>query len=281
MPMPLTIMMLVNPLICTLAFLGHVHVEAFNLFPAIPNIFNPPKISGGGSSSELVSQSLRRAQNEMQLLQTISNTGNGKNADIETQVRVLSIVRQMEMDSPPSPTLLTNLDEAKILDGDWYLQYTAPSEIDGVNPDDKWVAMDASEGDSNIETRKFNTAGSVSGGGIPVDASNTVAMQSFDIDNARVQNVITTGLGIVTVGGTYSQSLSSPLRALVAFDTAKIDLTIGLTVDISFLFDIRAFIKGSRNAGWLETTYLSNDMRIGRGNKGSMFILTRDRNALK
>ncbi|MFM7384513.1 MAG: PAP/fibrillin family protein, partial [Microcystaceae cyanobacterium] len=27
--------------------------------------------------------------------------------------------------------------------------------------------------------------------------------------------------------------------------------------------------------GWLETTYLDNDLRIGRGNEGSVFILAR------
>ena len=250
-------------------------VRAFN-FPTIPTItFNPP-------SRFVVVRGGAERKNEVQLLRTIKDTGNGKNADIPTQVRVLSIVRKIETLTPPSPTLLSNLDEAKsLLDGEWYLQYTAPSEIDGVNPDDKWVATDASEGESNIETRQFNTAGSVSGGGIPVDASSTVAVQSFDVDNSRVKNVITTGLGVVTVGGTYSQSPSSPLRAVVAFDTAKIDLTIGLTVDLSFLFDLRAAVKGSRNAGWLETTYVSKDVRIGRGNKGSVFILTRDRDALQ
>ena len=51
--------------------------------------------------------------------------------------------------------------------------------------------------------------------------------------------------------------------------------------DISFLFDIRGLIKGTKEAGWLETTYISKNMRIGRGNKGSMFILTRDRDAMK
>ncbi len=247
--------------------------RAFN-FPAIP-IFNPP-------SKSVVDRGGAGRKNEVQLLQTIRNTGNGKNADIEKQVRVLSIVRQMETLTPPSPTLLSNLTEAKsLLDGEWYLQYTAPSEIDGVHSDDKWVAMDASEGESNIETRQFNTAGSVSGGGIPVDASNAVAVQSFDVENSRVKNVITTGFGVVTVGGTYSQSASSPLRAVVAFDTAKIGLSIGPTVDLSFLFDIRAAVKGSRNAGWLETTYISKDVRIGRGNKGSVFILTRDRDAVQ
>lgn len=256
-----------------IALTAIAHAEAFNL-PGISNLFKPPTV--GVPKTSL-------ANDELQLLQAISNTGNGKDADIETQSRVLSIVRRIETSAPPSSTLLSNPEEAKILDGDWYLQYTAPSEIDDEvgATGDKWVAVEASEGDSNIETRQFKKAGTVSGGGIPVDASNNVALQSFDIGKSRVKNEIMTGLGLVTVGGTFSQSDKVPLRALVAFDLAKIELNVGPTLDISFLFDIRAAIKGSKNAGWVETTYISNEMRIGRGNKGSMFILTRDRDAVK
>jgi hypothetical protein len=132
-------------------------------------------------------------------------TSNGKNADIETQSRVLSIVRRLETKSTPSSTLLSNPQEStQQLDGVWYLQYTAPSEIEGLDPDDdKWVAIDASE-DKNIETKQFKKAGSVSGGGIPV--SNSGAQQIFDIANTRVTNKVTTKLGMVTVGGTFRHS---------------------------------------------------------------------------
>lgn len=259
---------------------------AFNLPGAIADIFKPPAptaAGGAGKSSATV--------DEARLLRAISNTGNGKDADLATQSRVLSLVRRLETSSPPNPALLSDPDEARALDGDWYLQYTAPGEIEGGGgddpeedasvADDRWVAVDASEGESNIETRQFGGAGSVSGGGIPVDASNEPALQSFDIANSRVTNEIMTGAGLVTVGGTFGRSPKAPLRAVVAFDTAKIALNVGFTLDISFLFDVRAALKGTKNAGWVETTYLSDDVRIGRGNKGSMFVLTRDRDAVK
>lgn len=145
--------------------------------------------------------------------------------------------------------------------------------------DDKWVAVDA---ESEITTRQFKGAGSVTAGGIPVNVSggDNTALQSFDIANTRVKNEIMTGAGLVTVGGTFRQSTKVPLRAVVAFDTAKLALNVGPTIDFSFLFDIRAAVKGSKEAGWVETTYISNNMRIGRGNKGSLFILTRDRDAV-
>ncbi|NJN37695.1 MAG: fibrillin [Acaryochloridaceae cyanobacterium CSU_3_4] len=34
-------------------------------------------------------------------------------------------------------------------------------------------------------------------------------------------------------------------------------------------------LNSDRSAGWLETTYLDDDLRIGRGNNDSLFVLTR------
>ena len=216
------------------------HASGFNL----QNIFKPPAI--GKVSAASTSQSLDIMNEELQLLRKISNTGNGKDANIETQASVLTIVRRLETKAGPSPTLLSdavaNNQVAKsLLDGEWFLQYTAPS--DGVTiAQDTWEAIEGSEGESNISTRKFKGAGQVSGGGIPVDASNTLALQTFDIDKLRVKNVITTGIGKVTVGGTFRQSTTVPLRAIIAFDTAKIELNLGPTIDISFLFGKDAYI---------------------------------------
>jgi len=70
-------------------------------------------------------------QLKVDLLQSISNTANGKNASPETQSRVLSIVRELETKSPTSNDLLSNPAKAKQLDGVWYLQYTSPSVVGG------------------------------------------------------------------------------------------------------------------------------------------------------
>jgi hypothetical protein len=34
-------------------------------------------------------------------------------------------------------------------------------------------------------------------------------------------------------------------------------------------------IKREDQKGWLETTYLDQDLRIGRGNEGNLFVLKR------
>ena len=245
-------------------------ISSFNL----PNIFKPPSLS--------IQTANNAAKNaEAQLIAAISNTANGKNADIETQSRVLKLVRNLETTYPTSPTLLSDPEESKILDGDWYLQYTQPSEIENADSGDKWVPSAASEGEPNIETTKFKAAGSISGAGIPVDASKNIPKQSFDIVNSRVKNEIRTAIGQITVAGRFRQSNAVPQRAVLASDTAKIELNIGPTLDISFLFRVIAALKGTDEGGWLETTYCSNDVRIGRGSKGSLFVLTRDIKAVK
>lgn len=242
---------------------------SFNL----PNNFKPPSLPN-------LQNEPSRATKEAELLEAIAYTGNGKNADLDTQTRVLRMVRNLETAYPTSESLLSNPEEAKILDGDWYLQYTQPSELETVDTADAWQAVSPSEGESNIETRKFNAAGSVTAAGITVSASKNIPKQTFDVVNVRVQNEIVTGFGKVTVAGRFRQSSAVPQRAVVAFDTARIALNLGLTLDIGFLFQLRALLKGTDEAGWVETTYCSDDMRIGRGNKGSLFVLTRDIDAV-
>lgn len=241
--------------------------RAFNL----PNLLVPPTNGASVFSS-------RQNDLERGLLLTISGTQNGKTADEPTQERVLSIVKELETTFAPKETLLTNPKDAEILDGDWWLQFTMN--------DDSFSVVDGSEGDSKITTKQFkkDAQGSISAGGIKVDNDNSggnPARQSFDVANGRVVNEIETGIGLVTVGIAFRPSTSVPRRALAAFDTGKIATKVGISISLDWIFDLRAKIKGSKESGWLETTYVSPSMRLGRGNKGSVFVLTRDKDLSK
>lgn len=70
------------------------------------------------------------AEARKELLLAISNTKNGKDADLETQTRVLKMVKYLEDTVPPPTDLLQDPLSSRELDGVWYLQYTAPSDID-------------------------------------------------------------------------------------------------------------------------------------------------------
>lgn len=135
--------------------------------------------------------------------------------------------------------------------------------------------------DKAIETKQFAAKGTVSAVGITVDTSNKVVRQIFDIAKGEVANEINFDWGKLTVRGPFVPSEKVSNRAIVAFKELSIQPNNGPVLNLGFLFSAITKVKGSDVGGWLETTYLSDDMRIGRGNKGTMFVLTRDRDAVK
>lgn len=146
---------------------------------------------------------------------------------------------------------------------------------------DSWKPEFASEGISNIETRQYQAKGTVSAAGITVDTSNRVVTQCLDVTNSVVTNEVGLDWGRVCVAGPFRPSEMVPNRAIVAFNRASITVGKSLTLELGFFFDILAALRGSKDTGWLETTYIDEDMRIGRGDKGTMFVLTRDVNAVQ
>ena len=173
--------------------------------------------------------------------------------------------------NPPSKALLTDPKEAEILDGVWYLHYTSPSDprlIDnGVRDSfpDAWKPQKAEE---KIATSQFNAKGSVTAAGINVDTSSRVVKQIFDVRNSYVKNEIDLDFGNVVVGGPFRQSENVDSRAVVSFQKCDITLRNGFTLKLGFLFDLLALARRTKESGWLETTFIDSDMRIGRGNKG-------------
>ena len=147
----------------------------------------------------------------------------------------------------------------------------------------------------NVETQRFNARGTVSAAGITIDTSrnNALVQQIFYTDTNTVMNRIyftkdtsnnndIDTINYALAGGTYRPSTIQPNRAIVAFDTAQIRIPITkfnvtITIPLGWIFAVVAiFRKGNRDNGWLETTFVDTSLRIGRGNKGTMFILTRE-----
>lgn len=219
-----------------------------------------------------------------ELLEAISFTNNGKDATPEKQLEVLEKVRSIEIKSPPSPNLLSDPKEAEILDGPWYLHYTSPSDpslIDAGESDqfpDAWKAQGAED---KITTQQSGYKGSVNAAGIKVDTSNRTPLQTIDVGNMLVTNTIDLDFGRVVVGGPFRPSDNISNRVVVSFKQCDITLNSGFNLNLGFLFSILSLFRGTEESGWLETTYVDSTMRIGRGNKGTMFVLTRSESDVK
>lgn len=88
--------------------------------------------------------------------------------------------------------------------------------------------------------------------------------------------------GKVMVGGSIRPSETVSNRVIVAFEYGFISLDklvggLKVKVDLGNVFRLIGFFRGTMDSGWLETTFLTEGVRIGRGNKGTMFVLTRNR----
>lgn len=198
---------------------------------------------------------------------------------------MLEIVRGLETGNPASSNILSDPTESRKLDGVWYLQYTSPSQIgDEDNFPDSWKPARVAENEPRFVTPSFKAQGAVNAAGIKVDTANKVVRQIFDVEKSRVSNLISLDEkgNTIKVEGNFRQSSAVPIRAIVGFDTLEIKLLGGkLALNLGFLFSILATVRGSSDNGWLETTYIDDSLRIGRGNKGTLFVLTRDAEAVK
>lgn len=231
---------------------------------------------------------------EQELIDAISNTSNGKEARPSQQKAILNLVREMETEYSPDEDILTNPDKSDLIDGVWYLQYTSPSKIETSSEDGD--GEESSEGgaqgtdvnlweptiaeDPKIETKQFEAKGSVSAAGITVDVSNKVPKQIFDVENGLFFNEVDLDFGQVRVGGPFKLSDKVPNRVIACFKEGNIELNFGLNIDLGVVFKLINATRGTDEGGWLETTYLTDKVRIGRGNKGTMFVLTRDKGAV-
>lgn len=243
-----------------------VALQGFKI-PQISQFFQPQETNDFPESI--------RQQNESTLLESISNTQYGKTATVPQQRKVLTQVSALET-RYPAPALKDILQSGDI-DGTWFLHFTAPSEIDEDSSEDVELssAWKIENPEEKITTKRYEAKGSVSAAGINVDVSEKPPKQIFDLSQSRVYNEVILPRAFVRVGGPFRLSDKNERRAIVSFEECNIDLGF-VKLDLGFLFNIIGLVKGTNENGWLETTYLSDTMRIGRGNKGSMFILTRD-----
>jgi len=274
----------------SLAQARHTHPSsktAFQFqFPPLPSFFQPSSSSSSSSSSSL-------RQQKQQLLNLISNTNNGKTATSEQQKQVLTLVRTMELQNIPPTNLFSDTKSLQDLDGTWYLQYTSPSQLqndmdmdmdmdidieDGEEDAEEWTPINGSEGNSKIPTNQASSKGSISAAGITVDTSNKPVLQIIDISQNQIRNEVQLDFGKVMVGGSFRPSDSVSNRVVVAFEYGMIQLDKlgGLKIPLDNVFQLVGFVRGTMDSGWLETTFLNEDVRIGRGNMGTMFILTRN-----
>lgn len=187
------------------------------------------------------------------LLGAIAGKNRGLLATAAEKQAILAAIAQLEQFNPTErPT-----EAGDLLSGDWRLLYTTSKGILGIDR-------------------------------VPVLQLGQV-YQCIRTEGAKVYNIAEiAGVplleGVVSVAATFE--VVSQKRVEVKFERSIVgsQRLIGYQTPCQFIQNIEtgkkfmAFdneIKPRDRRGWLDITYLDRELRIGRGNEGSVFVLTK------
>ena len=188
-----------------------------------------------------------------ELLEAIAGKNRGLLSTEQDKQAILMAIAQLE-DRNPTPR---PIEAGELLDGNWRLLYTT------------------SKGLLNIDQLPLLKLGQI--------------YQSIRVKTQSVYNIAEIyGLpyleGIVSVVAKFEPV--SERRVQVKFERSIVGLQrlIAYQSPTDFIQQIEAGkqftaidtkLDSSRQQGWLDITYLDTDMRIGRGNEGSVFVLSK------
>ena len=186
------------------------------------------------------------------LLEIIAGKNRGLLATASDKQAILSAIAQLE-DYNPTPR---PVEAAELLNGDWRLLYTTSRAL------------------LNLDSFPLLKLGEI--------------YQSIRVKESKIYNIAELyGLpyleGIVSVAAKFEPT--SERRVQVKFERSILGLRslIGYESPVKFINEIESGKKftaidfgldAREQQGWLDVTYLDSDLRIGRGNEGSVFVLT-------
>ena len=191
-----------------------------------------------------------------ELLEAVAGKNRGLLGNEIDRVKVLSIVEQLEDENPtPNPIAASDL-----LEGDWRLLFTTSRSLLGL---DRFPLLQLGQ-----------------------------VYQCIRTANTKVYNVAEiVGLpfleGVVSVAARFEPV--SERRVNVKFERSIIGLQslLGYRSPREFIRQLEAgkkfpaldfSIENRDQQGWLEITYLDEDLRLGRGNEGNVFVLAKEKN---
>lgn len=215
-----------------------------------------------------------------QLVDSFYGTNIGLTASSETRAEVVELITQLEAKNPtPAPT-----EALSLLNGRWILAYTSfvglfPLLSRGTIP-----LVRVEEISQKIDSENFTVQNSVLFAG-PLATTSISTNAKFEVRSPkRVQLKFEEG-----IIGTPQLTDSIELPENVQFLGQNIDLTpvkglfsslqntaSSVARSISSQPPLKFSISSSNAESWLLTTYLDNELRISRGDGGSIFVLIKE-----
>jgi len=185
------------------------------------------------------------------LINAIAPVNRGLQMTENQRKMIFSAVAYLEELNPtPAPT-----QAPELLDGNWLLLFTTSQELLGINRFPLYKLGNIYQCLRVSEGKIFNVAEIK---GLPLLSGLVSVCANFTVVSDKRVKVNFERL----VAG--SQNLMGYQNVNSFIDTLRSPKKL-LAIDFQ--------IKREDQKGWLETTYLDQDLRIGRGNEGNLFVL--------
>lgn len=190
-----------------------------------------------------------------ELLEAVAGKNRGLLGNEIDKVKVLSVVEQLEDQNPtPNP-----LEATELLEGDWRLLYTTSRGLLGLDRVPLLQLGQIYQCIRTANTKVYNVAEIV---GLPfLEGLVSVAARFEPVSERRV-NV------------RFERSIIG-LQSLIKYRSPGEFIR---QVEAGKKFPPLDFKIDRDQQGWLEVTYLDEDLRLGRGNEGNVFVLVKEKN---
>ncbi len=187
-----------------------------------------------------------------ELLNAIAPTNRGLLATEPQKQAILAMVAQLE-DRNPTPR---PVEAAALLDGDWRLLYTTSRGILGIN---QFPLINLGQVYQSIRVKQAKLYNIAEVAGLPwAEGIVSVSARFEPVSQRRVDVTFERSvLGLQRLIG-----YQSPSGFIQQMETGQKLTAIDFTINRD-------------QSGWLDITYLDENLRIGRGNEGSVFVLTK------
>ncbi|GAQ81050.1 hypothetical protein KFL_000690280 [Klebsormidium nitens] len=208
------------------------------------------KVSTSGSSGSAAPQSLQ--EQKAAILKVVANTNRGKNTTAWQRRQILDLIESVEPQNPtPDPI------RSPLISGTWSLLYTASTK-------EEFTYAGTEEGPflARVKPAAFGQVRS---------KGSTQIIQS---DTGHVDNIAEFSVfgkpGSLTITGSFVPAAPLPDRGAVRIDVRFESFRLKLG-----WISLRVPLGWVNPTGWIDTTYLDSELRIGRGDKGSVFVTVR------
>lgn len=221
------------------------------------------------SSVRMASTTLSVAEAKLQLLELVgrelASTSRGSRVSLTDAKRLSELVKRLEAEGPVADPKVTGL-----LAGAWQLLYTLRTNTGIENTE--WLTYLLENGPSPVQRFVIGSVAQVS-----------LVYQTLDEALTRFVNVID-----------FEDTLGGRLNLEAAVDAVKDDGKLEIRFDNAFFmfsrnpitkqlldkptrlpYPVPFRLLPNESRGYLETTFLDDELRIARGNRGSTFILKR------